>query len=169
MGFTLPAAIGAKLACPGKQVIGIVGDGDFMMTMQELSVAVQYNIPVVMIVANNSGWISIRDLQMNAFGIDRAIATDFVKEKGGVYTPDFCRIADAFGCHAQKIKRGAEVRPAMEKALKAGKPAVIEAIVNREFPYTGSPAVGWWDVPIPTYLKERRKKYESARKEEQLN
>lgn len=58
----------------------------------------------------------------------------------------------------------------MTAHLKAstGEPTVVEVIVNRNYPHSGSPAVGWWDVPIPTYLKARRKKYEKARDEEAL-
>ncbi|GAG47288.1 unnamed protein product, partial [marine sediment metagenome] len=74
MGFTLPAAIGAKLAAPERQVVGVVGDGDFMMTMQELATAVQYKVPVVIAVLNNIGWQSIRDLQIAALGPERVLA-----------------------------------------------------------------------------------------------
>ena len=60
MGFTLPAAIGAKLARPDRQVLGIAGDGDFLQTMQELATAAMLDLPVVFVVLNNSGWISIK-------------------------------------------------------------------------------------------------------------
>ena len=166
MGFTLPASLGAKLACPDKQVVGIVGDGDFMMTMQELSTAVQYNLPVVIILANNMGWISIKDLQMSAFGEKRAVVTDFMRDGGEIYTPDFKQIAEGFSCYTEKIKKVEEVQPALKRAFESGKPAVIEVIVNREYPYSGSPAVGWWDVPVPTYLKDRRRKYEKEKEGE---
>lgn len=166
MGFTLPASLGAKLACPDRQVVGILGDGDFMMTMQELSTAVQYNLPVVIILANNTGWISIRDLQMAAFGEDRAVATDFAKDNRELYTPDFKEIAEGFGCYSERIEKADEVQPALKRAFESNKPAVIEVIVNREYPFSGSPAVGWWDVPVPTYLKDRRQKYEREKKGE---
>ncbi len=167
MGWALPAAMGAKLAKPDVPVVAAIGDGDFMMTMQEMATAVQYGIPVVVFLVNNSGWISIKDLQMAAFGKDRAYATDF--EKGGKpYTPDFRKVAEAFGCHAERAEKAAQIRPALKRALASGKPAVVEVIVNRQYPHTGSPAVGWWDVPIPTYLRAQRKEYEKARKEEVL-
>ncbi|MBD3183457.1 thiamine pyrophosphate-binding protein [Candidatus Poribacteria bacterium] len=169
MGFTLPASMGAKLAFPDRQVVGVLGDGDFMMTMQELATAVQYNIPVVILIANNQGWISIKDLQIAAYGEDRPIATDFVNSKGEIYSPDFEKIAGAFGCHSQKINSGEAVKPALKKAFDSGKPAVIEVIVQRDFPYSGGKVAGWWDVPVPTYLTERRAKYERERSEEKLN
>jgi len=168
MGFTLPASMGAKLAKPDTQVIAMLGDGDFMMTMQELATAVQYDIPVVTMIANNVGWLSIRDLQIAAYGEDRTIAVDFVKQDGELYSPDFKTIAEAFGCHAQKIERPEEVKPALEEAFAHGGPAVIEVIVNREFPYSGGLVTGWWDVPVPTYLAKKRAEYEKARAEERL-
>jgi acetolactate synthase-1/2/3 large subunit len=103
MGWALPAAMGAKLAKPDAPVVAAVGDGDFMMTMQELATAAQYKIPVVVFLANNSGWISIKDLQMNAYGRDRAYATDFEKD-GKPYSPDFQKVAEAFECHAEKVQ-----------------------------------------------------------------
>jgi acetolactate synthase-1/2/3 large subunit len=139
-----------------------------MMTMQELATAVQYNIPVVIMIANNIGWISIKDLQIAAYGDDRPIATDFVKQDGELYSPDFKAIGDAFGCHSQKIERGAEVKPALDRAFSSGKPAVIEVIVERNFPYSGGKVAGWWDVPVPAYLHKRRAIYEKERADEKL-
>jgi len=168
MGFTLPAAMGAKLARPARQVIGIAGDGDFLMTVQELATAVQYEIPVVMLVLNNFAWMSISDLQTAVYGEDRAFAVEFRRPDGGLVGPDFEALAKAFGCHAEKVDRAEQVEPALRRAFESGRPAVIEAIVNREFPYSGGKAVGWWDVPVPMYLEERRAKYEKERSEEVL-
>ena len=167
MGFTLPASLGVKLALPERQVVGIVGDGDFMMTMQELSTAVQYGLNIVIVLVNNMGWLAIKDLQMAAFGEDRAYANDFLKD-GKPYSPDFAHIAQDFGAHGERISKKEEIKPALRRAFSSGKPAVIEVMVNRDYPYSGSPAVGWWDVPIPTYLKERRRKYEEEREEEYI-
>jgi acetolactate synthase-1/2/3 large subunit len=174
MGYSLPAAIGAKLGSidigkPNRQVVALVGDGDFMMTISELSVAVQLGLKnTFFIVLNNYGWIAIKDLQQTAFGIDRGYGTAFYDKKGNPYSPDFARIAEGFGCYAEKIFKKEEIIPALERAKKSDKPCVIEILVNRDFPYTGSPAVGWWDVPIPEYLIERRKKYEEEMKGEKL-
>ncbi len=167
MGFSLPAALGVKLAHPERQVIAVVGDGDFMMTMQELATAVQYNIPVVTVVLNNVGWQSIKDLQIAAYGEDRVIATDFTRDNNNLYTPDFTTIAKGFGVYAKRIERSDQVKDALGKAFASGKPAVIEVMVNREQVYSGA-VTGWWDVPIPAYLTERRKKYEEERAEERL-
>jgi acetolactate synthase I/II/III large subunit len=168
MGWALPAAMGAKLAHPEKPVVAIVGDGDFMMTMQELSCALQHNIPVIAIVANNSGWIAIKDLQMAAFGEERGYMTDFVDGNGKLSTPDFAKVAKAFGCWSRQVKKPDEVARAIKAAMNQESPAVIEVIVNRTYPVSGGEATGWWDVPIPTYLKAKRKKYEKEKAEEKL-
>ncbi|MFX1235148.1 MAG: thiamine pyrophosphate-binding protein [Promethearchaeota archaeon] len=174
MGYSIPAAIGAKLGSidigkPDRQVAALVGDGDFMMTISELSVAVQLGLTnLFFIVINNHGWIAIKDLQQSAFGEDRGYGTAFENKDGTSYTPDFAEIGVAFGCYSEKISKKSEIIPALERAAKSKNPAVIEIEVQREYPYTGSPAIGWWDVTIPSYLKDRRKKYNEEIKGEKL-
>ncbi len=165
MGWTVPAALGAKLAAPDRQVVGLVGDGDFLMTAQELATAVQYAIPVVYVVANNAGWIAIRDLQAAVYGEERAVGAEFLKD-GAPISPDLTALARTFGCHAERVSAPDEVRPALERAFAANTPAVVEVMVERAYPLSGSPAVGWWDVPVPTYLAEQRARYDRERAEE---
>jgi acetolactate synthase-1/2/3 large subunit len=170
MGWTVPAALGAKLAAPGRQVLGLVGDGDFLMTVQELATAVQYHLPVVYVVANNAGWIAIRDLQAAVYGETRALGAEFrqaFRPGGETLTPNLAAVARAFGCHAERLSAPEEVRPALERAFASGRPAVAEALVERDYPLSGSPAVGWWDVPVPAYLADTRARYEQERDEEQ--
>ncbi len=174
MGYSVPAAIGAKLGSidigkQDRQVVALVGDGDFMMTLSEISMAVQLGLDkIFFIVLNNHGWIAIKDLQQAAFGEDRGYGTAFEDKNGNTYSPDFAKIGEAFGCFAKKISKKEEIIPTLEEASKAGKPSVIEIEVQRQYPHTGSPAVGWWDVPRPAYLEERRKQYEEEIKEEKL-
>jgi acetolactate synthase-1/2/3 large subunit len=174
MGYSVPAAIGAKLGVidngnPNQQVVALVGDGDFMMTISELSMAVQLRLQnIFFIVLNNHGWIAIKDLQQAAFGEDRSYGTAFEDSKGNSYSPDFARVGEAFGCYAEQISKKEEIIPAFQRAAKSKKPAVIEIKVQREYPYTGSPSVGWWDVPRPEYLKEQREQYEEEIKGEKL-
>lgn len=167
MGWAYPAALGAKVALPERQVVAVVGDGDFMMTMQELAFAVQHEIPVVCCVLNNMGWLAIKDLQQDVYGDNRHIAVEFTR-RGQPYSPDFAEVARAFGAHGERISRPEEVGPALRRALATGGPALVEVMVNRAYPLSGSPATGWWDVPVPTYLEQRRRNYEAARKEEVL-
>ncbi len=169
MGYTLPAAIGAKLGRPNKQVIGLVGDGDFMMTMQELHTAKQLGLNIVIVVLNNAGWIAITDLQRAVLGEDRGYATEFTDANGDVYTPNFAEIAKGFGCWSTRISKAEEIQPALKSAFGQSGPAIVEIMVNRDPKHTGSPAWGWWDVPIPAYLEEKRKQYEQEIQEEDLS
>jgi acetolactate synthase-1/2/3 large subunit len=170
MGWTVPAALGAKLAAPERHVLGLLGDGDFLMTAQELAVAVQYGIPVVYVVANNAGWIAIRDLQAAVYGPERATGAEFLeggRPEGGPQSPDLVALARSFGCYAEQVSLPGEVSPALARAFASGLPAVVEVEVERSYPLSGSPAVGWWDVPVPAYLTEQRARYERERAEEQ--
>ncbi|HQK73020.1 MAG TPA: thiamine pyrophosphate-binding protein [Clostridiales bacterium] len=167
MGWAFPAALGAKLAQPGRPVAAVLGDGDFMMTMQELATMAQYNIPVVVILANNSGWMAIKDLQMDALGGETAFGNDFERD-GRVYSPDFAAVAKAFGISAYPAKDQQGVKEALASAFAGGGPALISVDVSREYPLTGGKAFGWWDVPIPAYIREKRAAYEKARDEETL-
>ncbi|RVD66370.1 thiamine pyrophosphate-binding protein, partial [Mesorhizobium sp. M4A.F.Ca.ET.029.04.2.1] len=80
MGWAVPAALAAKLACPDRQVVAIVGDGDFMMSLPEMGTAVMNGINVVFLVLNNSGYMSIRGGQRKFMG--RHIASEFTHHSG---------------------------------------------------------------------------------------
>ncbi len=166
MGWSLPAAMGCKLAAPDRPVVAIVGDGDFLMTMQELSVAVQYEIPVITLICNNSGWLSITDLQIDAYGAESDFATRFLDRSGDPVTPNLAEAAAAFGVYSQRIETPDQVGPALKRALASGEPAVLEVMVARQHPWSGGLVAGWWDVPVPAYMVERRAAYERARSEE---
>ena len=84
------------------------------------------------------------------------------------YSPSFRAIGEAFGIDAQCIQRPDEVQPAVRRALSLNAPALVEVQVNRDYPYSGGFATGWWDVPVPAYLTDRRAAYVAARDEEVL-
>jgi acetolactate synthase I/II/III large subunit len=170
MGYPLPAAIGAKLAAPHRQVVAPVGDGDFMMTMQELAMAAQYNVPVLTCVLNNMRWDSIRRLQHDLYGVDKTFFTEFGDGHGGVYSPDFSAIARGFGVWGERVSEPGEIRPALERWQATGRPGLLEVMVNREYrPETGTlPTDAWWDVPVPTYLGEKRDAYTDVRRHERM-
>ena len=166
MGFTVPAAIGAKLARHDRQVVGVAGDGDFMQTMQELAVAALNDLPVLFVVLNNAGWISIKGGQEAHFG--RTIAVDFLKRDGSVYSPRFAEAARAFGLPSELVDEPAEIAPAVSRALASQGPALIEIRTARSGQAAGSIKTGWWDAPVPERDAERREAYEQGRREEQL-
>lgn len=159
MGWAFPAALGAKLAAPEKPVIALLGDGDFLMTIQELSTMAQYDIPVVIVLANNRGWMAIKDLQQGMLGERYCFGNDFTRG-GEPYSPDFCAIAKSFGVQAERVSQRGEAAVAIARALESGKPALVEVDVYDRYPASGGAAYGWWDVPIPAYMDARRAQYE---------
>ncbi|MDQ3701297.1 MAG: thiamine pyrophosphate-binding protein [Chloroflexota bacterium] len=165
MGFTVPAAIGAKLAQPDRQVVAVAGDGDFLQTMQEIAVAAMEDLPVLFVVFNNYGWGSIKGGQLATFG--RSAAVDFMR-RGQPYSPHFANIAGEFGIPGERVQEPAQVAPAITRALATGGPALVEVMVARDFPAAGTNKVGWWDVPVPAYHPAQRAQYEAGRREEQV-
>lgn len=164
MGWAVPAAIGAKLGRPDKVVVCIVGDGDFLMTMQEIAICVTQNIPVVFLVQNNCGFISIRGGQRKL--LDRFIGSEFNTQDGQPYTPDFQAIGNAFGVATWRAENGQEVEKALREAVDSGKPAIVEAMTSRDA--AGPFVPGWWDFPVPAHINdERRSDYNEGRAEEQ--
>jgi acetolactate synthase-1/2/3 large subunit len=164
MGFTLPAAIGAQLAQPDRQVLAVCGDGDFLQTMQELSAAAILDVPVCTVVLDNSGWISIKGGQQGFFG--RTAITDFMRH-GEPYSPDFEAIGRAFGIHAERAEAPGEVRPAVQRGLASGGPSLVHIRVDRDLAVAGPDKTGWWDVPVPEDRREQHALQAQGRAEEQ--
>ncbi|MFX1284982.1 MAG: thiamine pyrophosphate-binding protein [Promethearchaeota archaeon] len=153
MGFGVPAAIGVKLAHPNRTVVSVEGDGSFLMTCQELATAQQLKVPIIIVVADNSGWISIRDLQINAYGHNRVYGTEFLRDNKP-YGPDFAQLAKSFSCWAKKVNNPEEFQKYFKEALKWHEgPALLWVNVERNHPLSESPVYGAWDVPKPTYLE----------------
>ncbi len=146
MGFALPAAIGARLAQPKPPVTAVEGDGSFMMNSVELSTAVQLQVPLLVVVLNNKGWISIRDLQIRSFK-GRLVGTEFTKKDGSAYEVDFEKLVRAYGADYAIAKTPAEFRRGVTEALGSSGVKVLEAEVEREFPRSGTSAYGYWDIP----------------------
>jgi acetolactate synthase-1/2/3 large subunit len=165
MGFTLPAAIGAQLALPERQVLAVCGDGDFLQTMQELQAAVLAGAPVCTVVLDNSGWISIKGGQQTFFG--RTAWTDFVTPDGSIYSPDFRAIGAAFGIHSEFAERPDEVEPAVRRALASGGPSLVHVKVDRDLAVAGPDKTGWWDAPSPPYHPEEYARWIEGRAQEQ--
>ncbi len=164
MGFTVPGALGAQLAAPKRRVLGVAGDGDFLVNLQELATAVQKNLPVVYVVLNNSGWQSILNLQTGAYGKDRVVNTRFQLPSSEPYTPNFCEIARGFGAKGWRTDNPEEVGKLVREALDSGAPSVVEVLTELRRPLGDLSKFAWWDVPVPEYLKQARREYEEARK-----
>ena len=149
MGFAVPAAIGAKLAKPESPVVCIIGDGDFMMSIQELAVCAMYDIPVVFLVLNNSGYVSIRDGQDGLMG--RNIGSEFNHHAGNreAYSVDFPAMGKSFGLNCcERIASTADLEPAIRRALDSKEPALVEVPITRDVSVSAAEVVGWWDFPL---------------------
>jgi len=122
MGYGYPAAVAAKLVHPGRAVIAICGDGDFLMNGQELATAVQYGAAFVALVVNNGQYGTIRMHQEREYP-GRVFGT-------GLKNPDFAAYARAFGGHGETVERTEDFVPAFERASASGKPALIELRID---------------------------------------
>ena len=143
MGFGVPAAIGAKLARPDRQVVAIEGDGSFLMSSQEVACAVEHDVDVTYLILNNHGWKSIRNLQTNKYGPDRVIDTEFDEETD----VDYRSFADAFNVgYAERVVDPADLADAFEGALAHDGPAIVEAMVEPDNPNSGAIITGEWDL-----------------------
>ncbi|MFM6967359.1 MAG: acetolactate synthase large subunit [Microbacteriaceae bacterium] len=132
MGFSVPAAMGAKVAQPDRVVWAIDGDGCFQMTNQELATCVINDIPIKVAIINNSSLGMVRQWQ-TLFYEGRHSFTDLQPLPGPEFVPDFVKLAEAYGCLGIRVRTEEEVKPAIELALKTNdRPVVIDFIVSRE-------------------------------------
>ena len=117
LGFGLPAAIGAKVARPDRPVVVLCGDGGFLFNCQELAAAVQFDVPIVALVFNDSAYGVLKPQQMARYG--QAHAVDLVN-------PDFVALAGAFGVDGCRVTSIEQLGPAVAKAIEADRSALIE-------------------------------------------
>ncbi len=124
MGYGLPAAVGAKRVAPDKLVVCFAGDGCFMMHGQEFATAVQYNLPLVVVIVDNGMYGTIRMHQEKHYP-GRISATQ-------LKNPDFSAYARAFGGHGERVEKTEEFGPAFERAVASGLPAIIHCLIDPE-------------------------------------
>ena len=124
MGFAVPAAMGVALARPDEPVWAISGDGGFQMNMQEIATMVQEGIPVKMAVFNNGYLGMVRQWQQFFHG-RRYSATP-------IWSPDYVRLAEAYGIPGRRVETGAEVEDAVREALERPGPALVEFQIEQE-------------------------------------
>ena len=124
LGVGLPYAIGAKISHPDRQVYLISGDGAFMFNIQELETAVRNNVPLIAIIANDRRFGMIAGVQHLLFD-NRFYQVDFTDVR-------FDKIAQAMGCHGERVTQAKEIRPALERAVKSKLPAVIDVLIDKD-------------------------------------
>jgi len=125
MGYGFPAAIGAQVAFPKETVIDIAGDGSIQMNIQELATAVQHKLPVKVAILNNSYLGMVRQWQELFY--DKNYSSTFLDS-----SPDFVKLAEAYGAMGLRATKPSEVVPVIKKALKSTKPVIMEFVVESE-------------------------------------
>ncbi|MBV8578114.1 MAG: thiamine pyrophosphate-binding protein [Acetobacteraceae bacterium] len=122
MGYSVPAAIGAKIAFPDRMVVSFVGDGGFLMTGQEIATAFHHGVAPVILLFNNQMYGTIRMYQERSYP-GRVSGT-------ALTNPDFAKFIEAFGGHGEVVAATEEFAPAFRRALESGRPALIELRMN---------------------------------------
>ncbi len=137
MGFGPPAAIGAKTAAPDHVVLSLVGDGGFGQNPAMLATAVEQDLAIIWLVMNNNAFGTIAGLQKAHYGL--TYGTTFPGVAGAPeFGPDYAAVANAYGAVGVKITSAEELLPALQAAIKSGKPTVIDvAMINNPTPTTG--------------------------------
>ncbi len=125
MGFGLPAAIGAQVAFPEKMVVDIAGDGSIQMNIQEMATAVQYNLPVKVVILNNRCLGMVRQWQELFY--DKRYAHTILE-----HAPDFVKLAEAFGARGLRASHPDEVEATLAEGLETKGPVIMEFIVASE-------------------------------------
>ncbi|MBB6093516.1 acetolactate synthase-1/2/3 large subunit [Povalibacter uvarum] len=139
MGFGAPAALGAKIACPDRVVVSLVGDGGFGQNPSVLATAAEQGTAVVWVIMNNLAFGTIAGLEKAHYGT--TFGTVFQKD-GKPYSPNFAAVAQAYGVDSIRIESAAQFKPALENAVRSGKPYVLDVIMEN----APVPTTGHWNI-----------------------
>ncbi|NOY43990.1 MAG: biosynthetic-type acetolactate synthase large subunit [Deltaproteobacteria bacterium] len=127
LGWDLPAAIGVKVACPEKQVVQIVGDYGIEFCMEQMAVACHYKIPFVVVIINNGNLSLIRQAEKYQYNMRYEIDIWYGDQK-----VDFVKLAEAFGAYGERVTEPEQIKPALQRAVDAGRLAVVDVIVEKD-------------------------------------
>ena len=125
MGFGLPAAIGAQIACPDKLVVDVAGDGSIQMNIQEMATAVQYKLPVKIVILNNKYLGMVRQWQELFY--DKRYSSTSME-----HAPDFVKLAEAYGAQGLRASKPEDVESVLAEGLFSNKTVIMEFIVEKE-------------------------------------
>ncbi len=126
LGWGLPAALGAKCACPERPVICFTGDGGFYYHLAELETALRYGINAVIVVNDNHSLSQETDVFDQAYGGKQKTGLEMWQFRD----VDLAAVARSFGCHGERVERPEQLRPALENALTCGRPAVVDVVTD---------------------------------------
>ena len=124
MGFALPAALGAKMGAPNREVVAIIGDGGYQMTIQELGTIYQTGAAVKIVVLNNDYLGMVRQWQQLFFD-KRYASTEMIN-------PDFVKIAEGYYIDAKKVDKRSDLKKAVNEMISSKKPYFLEVCVEKE-------------------------------------
>ncbi len=146
LGFGMGATLGMKLAAPNRPVVGVIGDGTAMFTIQAFWTAVRYRIPVVWVICNNGSYKVLRE-NMARYLTGRERDSKYIGMDFYDNPLDFAAMAESFGVRGVRVERPEELGPAIQEGLNSGEPMLIDAILNDDFdPDAIQGAWGrWWE------------------------
>jgi tartronate-semialdehyde synthase len=133
LGYELPAAIGAKVACPDDPCVCVVGDAGLLFMVEELAMAGQHGLPVIVVVVNNGYLGLIRQNQKYAYGYEHGVSLWYAEDgdKDKIY-PDNVKLVEAFGGKGERVFEPGDLSSAFERAMKSKVPYLIDVIVSRD-------------------------------------
>jgi acetolactate synthase-1/2/3 large subunit len=124
IGAAIPFGIAAREADPANPVIVVMGDGAFGFHMAEFDTALRYDLPLVVVVGNDSGWNAEHQIQLRAYGPERAHGCELLPTR-------YDRVVEALGGHGEFVETGVDLGPALERAIESGKPACVNVMIER--------------------------------------
>jgi acetolactate synthase-1/2/3 large subunit len=124
LGVGLPFAMAAKAAMPEKKIFVLNGDGAFGITAMDFDTLVRFNLPVVLVIGNDAGWGQMRTPQIMLFGDDHSVGTDLS------LAARYDKLAEAMGGYGERVEEPDEIKPAIQRALDSGKPAVVDVVLD---------------------------------------
>ena len=123
IGSALPMAVAARLACPDRPVLAVMGDGTFGFHAFELDTALRYRLPIVVVVGNDARWNAEHTLQLRHYGAERTVGCELLASR-------YDQLAEALGGHGELVRLADELEPALARALAAGRPAVVNVAIE---------------------------------------
>jgi acetolactate synthase-1/2/3 large subunit len=123
IGSALPMAVAARLACPDRPVLAVMGDGTFGFHAFELDTALRHRLPIVVVVGNDARWNAEHTLQLRHYGADRTVGCELLASR-------YDQLAESLGGHGELVRRADDLEPALARALAAGRPAVVNVMIE---------------------------------------
>lgn len=165
MGYEIAGALGAKLACPQKEVCAMVGDGSFLMLNTEVITALQYGLKINIMLFDNAGFGCINNLQMDNGNL--SLGTELKTSQGDIMYIDYAKIAEGYGIKSYQVHTMEELESALDDMQKQTIPTLLDIKVLPKT-MTDGYAGSWWNVGVPEVSKREEVEYASKSRKEKL-